>query len=56
MSRIGKLPIGIPEGVSVNIDEGNTITVKGPKGVLKRKLSDGMNIAEKDGQDRKSVV
>ena len=50
MSRIGKLPIGIPEGVSVTIDEGNAITVKGPKGVLMRKLSNDMNIAEKDGQ------
>ena len=50
MSRIGKLPIGIPEGVSVSIDEGNTITVKGPRGVLMRKLSDDMNIAEENGQ------
>ena len=50
MSRIGKLPIGIPEGVSVSIEEGNMITVKGPKGVLKRKLSNDMNIAEKNGQ------
>jgi len=50
MSRIGKLPIGIPEGVSVSIDEGNTVTVKGPKGVLKRQLSNDMNIAEKNGQ------
>jgi len=50
MSRIGKLPIGIPEGVSVSIEDGNTITVKGPKGVLMRKLSNDMNIAEKNGQ------
>ena len=50
MSRIGKLPIGVPEGVSVTIDEGNTVTVKGPKGVLSRKLSGNMSIAEKDGQ------
>jgi len=49
MSRIGKLPIGIPEGVSVSVEEGNTVTVKGPKGVLKRTLSNDMNIAEKDG-------
>ena len=50
MSRIGKLPIGIPEGVSVSIEEGNTVTVKGPKGVLKRQLSNDMSIAEKNGQ------
>ncbi|MDR2648994.1 MAG: 50S ribosomal protein L6 [Clostridiales bacterium] len=50
MSRIGKLPIGIPAGVSVTIEEGNAVTVKGPKGTLSRKLSNDMNIAEKDGQ------
>ena len=50
MSRIGKLPIGIPEGVSINIEEGNTLTIKGPKGTLSRKLSNDMNIAEKNGQ------
>lgn len=35
MSRIGKLPITVPAGVEVNID-GNTVTVKGPKGELTR--------------------
>jgi len=50
MSRIGKLPIGIPEGVSITIDEGNTLTIKGPKGTLSRKLSNDMNITEKNGQ------
>jgi len=50
MSRIGKLPIGIPEGVSVTINEGNTVTVKGPKGTLSRRLSKDMNITEKSGQ------
>src|SRR4030042_4518182 len=37
MSRIGKMPITIPSGVTVNIKEGN-ITVKGPKGELSRSL------------------
>jgi large subunit ribosomal protein L6 len=50
MSRIGKLPIGIPEGVSIDLGEGNVVTVKGPKGVLKRQMPREMNIAEKDGQ------
>ena len=50
MSRIGKLPIGIPAGVSVTIDEGNTVTVRGPKGTLSRKLSNDMIIAEKNGE------
>ncbi|MCL2352855.1 MAG: 50S ribosomal protein L6 [Firmicutes bacterium] len=49
MSRIGKLPITIPSGVDVKIDDGNVVTVKGPLGELKRKLSADMNIAMKDG-------
>jgi large subunit ribosomal protein L6 len=42
MSRIGKLPIAIPSGVTVNIN-GDTITVKGPKGELTRKLPPDMS-------------
>ncbi len=38
MSRIGKKPIGVPAGVTVKIDKDNTVTVKGPKGELKRKF------------------
>ncbi len=34
MSRVGKMPIPLPKGVSVAIDQGNAITVKGPKGQL----------------------
>ena len=34
MSRIGKMPITVPAGVDVKITDGNTITVKGPKGEL----------------------
>lgn len=36
MSRIGKLPVVIPAGVTVTFAEGNTVTVKGPKGTLTR--------------------
>jgi len=50
MSRIGKLPIVIPAGITVKIDDGNMLTVKGPKGTLSRKLSTDMNIAQEDGQ------
>ena len=39
MSRIGKMPISIPNGVDVTLGEGNLVTVKGPKGTLSRKLS-----------------
>ena len=44
MSRIGKLPIPIPAGVTVNI-AGNNVTVKGPKGELNRTLPAEMKIA-----------
>jgi large subunit ribosomal protein L6 len=50
MSRIGKLPIIIPGGVKVSIETGNLVTVEGPKGVLSRKLSADMTIAQTDGQ------
>jgi len=50
MSRIGKLPIVVPGGVTVTIEEGNQLTVKGPKGTLSRKLSPDMNIAQEDGR------
>ena len=38
MSRIGRLPVAIPEGVTVTVAEGNKVTVKGPKGTLERVL------------------
>jgi len=50
MSRIGKLPIVIPSGVKVNLEDGNLLTVEGPKGKLTRKLSSDMNIAQENGQ------
>lgn len=48
MSRIGKMPIAIPAGVTVDIAENNKVTVKGPKGTLERVLAPEMTI-EKDG-------
>jgi len=50
MSRIGKLPIVVPAGVTVTIESGNQVTVKGPKGTLVRKLSPDMTIAQEAGQ------
>ncbi len=44
MSRIGKMPVQIPAGVSVEIAEGNVVTVKGPKGTLCRELPHEMEI------------
>ena len=43
MSRIGKLPIAIPSGVTVNI-KGDTIAIKGPKGELTRTLPPDMSV------------
>ena len=44
MSRIGKMPIAIPAGVTVDIAENNFVTVKGPKGTLERALAPEMEI------------
>jgi len=49
MSRIGKMPIVIPKGVDVKIEDGNTVTVKGPKGSLTQKFSTDMTIKIEDG-------
>ncbi len=49
MSRIGKMPIAIPAGVTVTIAENNVVTVKGPKGTLERQLPAEMEIKEADG-------
>jgi large subunit ribosomal protein L6 len=51
MSRIGKLPIALPQGVSVKID-GRELEVRGPKGVLKRTLRPEVT-AESDGKSLK---
>ena len=45
MSRIGRAPISIPAGVTVNLGTDNEITVKGPKGELKAKMHPEMQIA-----------
>ncbi len=44
MSRIGRMPIAIPAGVTVDIAENNHVTVKGPKGTLERTLPSEMDI------------
>ena len=45
MSRIGRMPVVIPAGVEVSIEDGNLITVKGPKGTLTQKLSPKMTLS-----------
>ena len=44
MSRIGRMPIAVPAGVTVDIAENNKVTVKGPKGTLERALAPEMEI------------
>ena len=44
MSRIGRMPIAIPAGVTVEVAENNKVTVKGPKGTLERVLPSEMTI------------
>ena len=46
MSRIGRMPITVPAGVTVNVAEGNVVTVKGPKGELTRALRPEMIIKQ----------
>ena len=49
MSRIGKKPIAIPGGVSINVD-GNFVKVKGPKGELSQQLSNGITASVEDNE------
>ena len=50
MSRIGRMPIAVPAGVTVDIAENNKVTVKGPKGELTRVLPEAMDI-KSDGSE-----
>lgn len=50
MSRIGRMPVAVPAGVTVTIADNNKVTVKGPKGTLERELPVEMDIKEEDGQ------
>ena len=46
MSRIGRLPIQIPAGVTVTIADDNTVTVKGPKGELNQKVNKDIKVEQ----------
>ena len=48
MSRVGRMPITVPSGVTVDIEEGNQVTVSGPKGKLSRNLYPDMSITLAD--------
>ena len=50
MSRIGRAPIAVPNGVTVKIEAGNVVSVKGPKGELTRTVPVAMQLAQENGQ------
>ena len=50
MSRIGKLPIPVPAGVTVTVDEDNLVTVKGPKGTLSQKVNKDIRVSQENGE------
>ena len=50
MSRIGKVPVSIPEKVTVDVAKNNTITVKGPKGELAYQADADMQVSVQDGE------
>ena len=54
MSRIGKSPLAIPAGVEVKI-EGNTVTVKGPKGTLTQEFLPCVNIAQEENEIKVTI-
>jgi large subunit ribosomal protein L6 len=49
MSRIGNRPITVPNGVEIEITDGNSVTVKGPKGTLMQNLSPNMSLTRENG-------
>lgn len=46
MSRIGRLPITVPAGVEVKVDENNTVTVKGPKGTMTQEVNPAITLKQ----------
>ena len=50
MSRIGKAPVTVPSGVTINVGADNVITVKGPKGELKQPIDRDIKVDVTDGQ------
>ena len=49
MSRIGKLPINIPAGVTITVGSDNLVTVKGPKGELSQEVNPDIKVSVEDG-------
>ena len=50
MSRIGRLPIAVPAGVTVTIDDSNLVTVKGPKGTLSQQVNPDITVKQEGAE------
>ena len=50
MSRIGKLPVNLPQGVSIEVGDGNVIKVKGPLGTLTQKVDPDIKVTVEGGE------
>ena len=50
MSRIGKLPINIPAGVSIDVSPSNVVTAKGPKGEIKQSVDPSISVNVENNQ------
>ena len=50
MSRIGKLPVNLPTGVSVSLEDGNVVKVKGPLGEMSQKVNPSIKVTVEDNQ------
>ena len=50
MSRIGRLPIAVPAGVTVTIDASNLVTVKGPKGTLTQQVNADITVKQEGAE------
>ncbi|MEL6654862.1 MAG: 50S ribosomal protein L6 [Bacteroidota bacterium] len=49
MSRIGKAPISLPSGITIDVSKSNLITVKGPKGELQQQIDPDLGVGIEDG-------
>jgi large subunit ribosomal protein L6 len=49
MSRIGKLPVAIPAGVTVTVSDDNLVTVKGPKGTMTQQITGDLQVTQETG-------
>jgi large subunit ribosomal protein L6 len=50
MSRIGKLPVNLPSGVTVTVDDANVVSVKGPLGILSQKVDSDIRVEVENNQ------